>query len=113
MIEAGARGDSYAELAPSDWLPCVATLYPPEHVAGILEFVDTRKWSHGHLGDDHRLGEYVRHARITAIATVPNLVQHPDNVVSLIGTHHLNGLNPARVSCCFIGEYDPLLIDWS
>lgn len=112
VVAAGERGDSYAALLARDWLPCVATLYPPEHVRGILEFVDSRTWRHGHLGDDHRLGEYVRHARITALGTVPNLVQHPDVVPSLIGTRALAGRNPARVSCCFIGDHDPLAIDW-
>jgi hypothetical protein len=112
VVHAGNHGEAYAELEPAEWLPCVATLYPPEHVEGIVEFVDTRDWRQGHLGDDHRLGEYIRHTHITALATVPNLVQHPDEVASLIGTHALAGLNPARVSCCFIGDHDPLQIDW-
>jgi len=113
VTAAGGRGDPYAELHTGDWLPCVATVYPPAHVAGILEFVDRRDWPHNNLGDDHRLGEYIRAAGITALATVPNLVQHPDEVRSLIGTHALAGLNPARVSCCYIGNHDPLQIDWS
>lgn len=112
VIVAGAHGDLYAELDPSEWLPCVATVYPADHARGILDYVDARTWSHGHLGDDHRLGEYIRHRHTTALATVPNLVQHPDNVPSIMGTHPLGGLNPARVSCCFIGDYDPLDLDW-
>jgi hypothetical protein len=113
VIAAGERGCSYAELPPTDWLPCVGTVYPPAHVAGILAFVGARDWRHGHLGDDHRLGEYVRARGVMALATIPNLVQHPDEIRSLIGTHALAGLNPARVSCCWIGDYDPLEIDWS
>jgi hypothetical protein len=110
--QAGDRDDRYVELEPSEWLPCVAVVWPANLVEALLEFVDTRPWRHGHLGDDHRLGEFIRHRRITALATVPNLVQHPDTVKSLIGTVALGGLNPARVSCCFIGNYDPRELDW-
>lgn len=112
IVHAGNHGQPYAELDAAEWLPCVATLYPADHVRAILEFVGERDWRHGHLGDDHRLGEYIRHAHTTPLATVPNLVQHHDNVTSLIGTASLRGLNPARVSCCWIGDYDPLKIDW-
>jgi hypothetical protein len=110
--QAGWRDDRYVELDPADWLPCVATIYPHRAVSGILEFVDARRWRHGHLGDDHRLGEYVRHTGDLALATVPNLVQHPDTVKSLIGTHAMAGMNPARVACCWIGDHDPLALDW-
>jgi hypothetical protein len=110
---AGARDERYAELDPSEWLPCVATLWPTAMIGPLLEFVDERMWRQGHLGDDHRLGEFVRHSHITALATVPNLVQHEDRVPSLIGTHALAGLNPARVSCCYIGDHDPRELDWN
>lgn len=109
---AGDAGRTFAELDPADWLPCVATIYPAVVAADILAFVDSRAWQRTHRGDDHRLGEYVRARRLRALATVPSLVQHPDNVPSIIGTVALAGANPARVACCYIGNHDPLLISW-
>jgi hypothetical protein len=112
VCDAGNRERPFAELPNRDWLPCVATIYPVAVAVDIVEFVDSREWLHGHRGDDHRLGEYLRSRRVQAVGTVPCLVQHPDVERSLIGTAALAGRNPARVACCWIGDHDPLQIDW-
>jgi hypothetical protein len=112
LCHAGDRGETFAEIPNRDWLPCVATIYPAAIARDILEYVDARTWSFGQRGDDHRLGEYMRSRRVQAVATVPCLIQHPDVEPSLIGTAALRGRNPARVACCWIGDHDPLMIDW-
>jgi hypothetical protein len=112
VVAAGERGDSWAEWVPSEWFPCVCSCWPRHIVAELLAYVDGKEWRHSHLGDDHRTGSFLRDSHRGALCSVPSLAQHADTVASLIGAPALGGLNPARVSCCYIGNYDPRTLEW-
>jgi hypothetical protein len=109
---AAHRCEHWAELDARDWCPAVALCLPRANVAELLEWADARIFKAARTSDDAVLGDFVRDQGHTVLATVPSLVQHPDDVPSLIGTAHSAGRNPARVAACFVGGYDARLIDW-
>ena len=117
VLRAGERGESWAELDPNTWCPVVATCWPVFEIGPMLRFDDAKHYAAGTViqrGDDYRVGAFIKETRRTVLATVPSLVEHPDTVGSLIGTHALAGGNPGRVACCYLPEgCDPYEIDWS
>lgn len=76
--EAKWAGERWADFQPSDFVGTVGLVWPVDLIPPFLEFCDGRfKKFHG--GDDGKVAEFVKHARITACATVPSLLQHPDD----------------------------------
>lgn len=102
----------WCELDPRDWCPAVALALPAANVADLLAWADAQEIPPGRTSDDAILGDWVRDRGHTVLATVPCLVQHPDDTPSLVGTAHSAGRNPARTAACFIGDYDARLIAW-
>lgn len=102
---------SWVQVATRDFVPTVATAYPREMALELADWVDEHK--PGCRGDDAPVGDFFRVRRHLhqAWATVPSLVQHPDDQPSLIGRRHLSGRNPARCAKLLVSG-DPRLIDW-
>jgi len=94
------------------WFPAVAVAWPVRLIAPLLEYVDQQPWAQTHRADDEIIGRFLRHHGETPYATVPSLVDHPDDVPSLIGTRHRGGLNPARVVACWVGDCPADEINW-
>lgn len=113
---AARRGSPWAELTHMTWCPAVALAWPVALIAECLAFVDAQDWplSFTTRGcDDEIIGRFLGHAGVTAIATVPSLVDHPDDVPSLIGKLARGGRDRRRVAACWIGDCDPGSIDWA
>lgn len=112
---AAAARHSWAEvkLAGNNvFCPVVATAIPTRLIPGLLDYAETKATLREILSDDAIVGRYLEHAGEQAWATVPSLVDHPDDQVSLIGKPHMFGRNSARVAAVPIGDRDPLTIEW-
>jgi hypothetical protein len=108
---------SYVYLGTNEFLPMVAVLWPVHVARSFIEWTEEnpRRLPGGPeaRSDDAIGGRWVRFARQRVRVTVPSLVQHPDDVPSTIGKKAQAGVNKARVAALYIGNGDPLEIDWS
>lgn len=113
--EAHAAGEHWAPVSlnvSNVFCPVIATSIPTRMITPLLAFSDSPAMRRQTGSDDHIVGAYLRHAGEQAWATVPSLVDHPDDQPSLIGKPHMFGRNTARAAAVFIGDRDPLAIDW-
>jgi hypothetical protein len=122
VLQACKNDQPWASLGPSYWLPVVSTIWPVELAQRALAFADENEWNG--CADDELLGRFMSDQNLTAYATVPSLVEHPDDVPSLMGrrdrmnnvAREHNGYY-GRVAACWIGNCsecgDPSLIDWA
>lgn len=105
-----ADGLWFARLAPRDWVPAVGTCMTTEHAAAIIEWTDehepkiaARRGIKALRSDDFLLGEWHRACKPRIMVTVPSIVEHPDDVPSLIGNGKgSHGKNRARTALFFI-----------
>lgn len=104
LRQADARGARYVDHRWLDWTPTVATAWPAEQAARMIEWADHRGVAPDHIGDDNLVGRFVRETRAAVRATVPSIVQHPDIEPSLIGRRHRGGRNPLRVAAVWTGH---------
>lgn len=103
-------------LAFRDFLPVVAVVWPVELAASFIEWTRMAKlpgMPRPPKSDDAVAGAWKRHMRQDVYVTVPSLVEHPDDVPSTVGRRAANGEDKGRVAAMYIGERDPLEIDWS
>lgn len=118
MVAAGA-GRSWAELDVHrlrTWVPVVAISWPVSLVEPVLGWIDRQRWPATFVADDEVVGRAANGLRLPTFATVPSLVEHPDDVESAVGRRTpRHGLDHQRVAACFIDdeECDPLSIDWA
>jgi hypothetical protein len=113
--KAQATGHTYCRVHPNDFVPVVATMWPAEKAANLLEWAAANPMKLGHIdprSDDAVAGRWMKHNRETVICTVPSLVQHPDDVPSTIGRKHRAGADLNRVAAVWVGDDDPLALDW-
>lgn len=117
VLEACRRDEAWALLDNFRFCPAVALCWPAGMIGELLEFVDGKKWPETFRADDEIIGRYLHESRQWAYATVPSLVEHPDQVDSLMSVHRAKqGLDPNRLAACWIGdcsECDAAQIDWS
>ncbi len=106
------KGQRWVQISRRDYVPTVATCYPQAMATELAAWVDER-YPHSR-GDDAPVGNFFRAAygRLEAWATVPSLVQHPDDTPSMVGRRALAGKNPGRVAKWFIGDADAREIAW-
>lgn len=115
LLRACEAGSRWAALNSARWCPAVAVVWPTGLIGEFLAFTDKRRWGDRLTADDEIIGRWCRVAGRQPLATVPSLVQHPDDIPSLNGRRQANGRDPTRVAACFIDvdELDPMTIDWS
>lgn len=115
LFAACGRGDRYAMIPTKPWVPAVALLWPRALIAPVLEFVDEQTWPAAFCADDEIIGRAMTALYKPLVATVPSLVEHPDEVPSLLGPRrNYAGKNLSRIAACFIDDdLDPLDFDWS
>lgn len=115
-IRAGADGARYVEIVPRGFLPVVAVLWPKAKALDFLAWSHTTKQLTRRNGrqieqrsDDAMGWLWMRNRRQRCVATIPSLVQHPDDVPSTI-TRGRGG----RTALFWHGDdWDPLSVDWS
>ena len=115
-LEAGKAGRRFAEIHQGDFLPVVAVMWP---VGLALEFQrwgsspDRLRQRNGRTfeerSDDAMGGRWMRQTRQRVVATIPSLIEHPDDVISTIARNNAN-----RTALFWHGpEWDAAGVEWS
>jgi len=112
VVRAADACRNWTRLPGQLWLPLVATVLPITIVAQVLAWADQDEVARRARMDDGMMGRFLRQRKLHAWATVPSLVQHPDQVESLIRRRAAKGRDRHRVAACYIGEWSPLDIHW-
>ncbi len=109
----GAAGEHYCDIHHGDFLPVVAVLWPVEKAVEFHEW-GTRGISHRsgrpfiERSDDAMGGRWMRSTRQRIVATIPSIIEHPDDVSSTIAKRPAN-----RTALFWHGtDWDALSIDW-
>jgi hypothetical protein len=104
------RGASWARLVHRQWVPVLATVWPPGLPQRALPWVDLQGWPRMFRADDEVVGRIADGLCLDVLATVPSIVQHDDMVESLCRQADY-GRNPARVAALFYEDVSN--IDWT
>ncbi len=113
LRDASDRGSQWAELDTQRFCPVVCTAWPVELIHPFLAYVDAQHWPEQFTADDEMVGRFCQHHEHVPLATVPSLVDHPDDVPSLLGNKAMYGQDSGRTVSCWIGDCDPASIDWT
>lgn len=112
-LRAGARGEHYIDIHHGDFLPVVAVLWPVEKAVEFHEW-GLRGISHRsgrpflERSDDAMGGRWMRSTRQKIVATIPSIIEHPDDVVSTISKRPAN-----RTALFWHGQdWDALSVQW-
>jgi hypothetical protein len=116
--EAMIRGDRYFRHRPAKFCSVVAVLWPVEAARRFLSWAQSGVKLPGYpdrvASDDACLGDWIRRKKETVWVALPSLVEHPDTVESVKGRQNaLWGKDRGRCALNFIGERNPLELDWS
>lgn len=110
-----AATERYVDLAPNDFMPVVAVLWPVAVAKEFLGWTEANqlRMPRGGRSDDAIAGRWLRFTHQRVRVAVPSLVQHPDDFPSTITKRARGGLDKGRVAVNWIGDGDPLALDWS
>lgn len=99
VLWAATRGESFVKLDPRDhFVPTVAIAWPAELARAVAEHTDKRRWGRrAQRADDAIVKEACVALGIEPWATVPSLVEHPDDVFSIMGGKGGSGRRAVRV----------------
>jgi hypothetical protein len=100
IISALKAREPYADISGASTTPVVALAWPAEHIAPFLRYCGLSMWSE-QRGDDTVVAYFVKKNRLTVLATVPSLVEHPDVEPSLIREQNFNGKSSIRKAAYF------------
>jgi hypothetical protein len=111
---AARRGERFVPVFATDWVPVVAVLWPVDLAQAVLDWAGENRLpgDPNPRSDDAVVGRWARKTKQEVVATVPSLVQHPDDQPSTIGKKARQGRSAWRVAHMWIGDQDPLRIDW-
>lgn len=112
---AARQGQCFVEVIHRGFMPVVAVIWPRDKAEGFLEWSSTHqslRRGNGqrieHRSDDAMAHLWLRTKREKAFATIPSLVQHPDDVPSTISRS-----GGGRTAMFWHGHnWDPLSIEW-
>lgn len=113
LARAHAAGETWVELNSHRWVPAVAVVWPIRLVCPVVCWVEEQDFPRGLRADDEILGRALRDLDEPVLACVPSIVQHEDAVPSLMGMRARAGGDPARVAAFWVGDADPLDLDWT
>jgi hypothetical protein len=115
--ENSRRGSHWSPVNFRDIHHVIALVWPVGWARTFMEWTDNAKIpGHGNKmprSDDAIVGCWARKQKIEVWTTIPSLVEHPDDVPSTIGRRHMHGKERGRTAIDWIGDNDPLAIDWS
>lgn len=107
----------YVTLHRQDLCHVVALLWPVEKTRSFIKWVDespARLRGAAFQSDDATVSRWMQLTNERIRATVPSIVQHPDDVPSIVNAHRPRaGADAGRVAGFWIGDDDPLELDWS
>lgn len=83
--KARVAGRRFARMHPRDYVPVVGTSFPRAAIRDLTRWVESHSGRRYSRSDDHWLGLWHRESGQRILSTVPSLVEHPDDVTSLIG----------------------------
>jgi len=118
-MKAARNGNRYSTIWFQDFLPVVAVLWPRAKVEEFLEWSKDAKLPGlpNPRSDDAVVGSWMKFTRQTVLATVPSIVEHPDDTLSVKwseGSNVPSGTeNKRRRAFNYIGDSDPLELDWT
>jgi hypothetical protein len=101
VLRASLAGETWVQLGLGGWVPVVALAWPVEKALQFLNYLERGLLGRPSRADDDVVTRYCKKARVNVWATVPSLVEHPDDVPSLIGRRAAAGKNRARVAALF------------
>jgi hypothetical protein len=115
-LRAGKRGERFVTVHPGDFLPVVAVMWPVAKAAEFLSWgsdPNRLRQRNGKVfeerSDDAMGGRWMRQTRQRVVATIPSLIEHPDDVISTIARS-----NSGRTALFWHGvEWDALSIEWA
>ncbi len=121
QIAAANHGKSrYADCHPADLVHVVGVLWPVERARSFLRWVDENpKRFKNHkpsISDDENLSRWRQLTGERIKVTIPSIVQHPDDVPAVATddpTRARYGKDVGRIAAYWIGDEDPLALDWS
>lgn len=94
--------EPYANISGATTTPVVALSWPVEHIEPFLRYCALPMWAK-QRGDDRVVGYFTKKNRLTVMATVPSLVEHPDVEPSLVRQQNFNGKSRMRKAAYFTG----------
>jgi hypothetical protein len=103
------EGSPWAELNVQRFLPVVASCWPRELAECLIEFVDAQDWPAEFVADDEIAGRFARTCGVRCFTSCPSLVEHGDEVSVMLRAQRCD---EGRRAAFFIGDGDPLAIDW-
>lgn len=97
-----------------DFMPVVAVIWPKPKAEHMLEWSKDAKLPGmpNPRSDDAVCGAWQRFNKQRVWCAMPSLVQHPDDVDSHVRREPGRGRDTGRVALNYIGDRDPLEIDW-
>ena len=108
----------YSNIWFQDFCPVVANIWPRAKVEEFLEWSKDAKLPGlpNPRSDDAVVGSWMKFTKQKVLATVPSLVQHPDDTLSV--KWHTSNVpsgtgNKQRMAWNYIGDGDPLELDWT
>lgn len=113
-LRAAKAGKCYAQLFFRDFVPVVGMLWPRHKAEEFLEWSkDAKLPGDPHpRSDDAVVGRWMLMTKQRVLATVPSLVQHPDEESIVHPSRAKAGADTGRVALLYC-EGDPLTYDWS
>lgn len=105
MHDAAIRAEPFFEMQLHKWTHTVALGWPRDHARRFLDWVDgqPRKFRADRITDDPVVGAWCSATEERVLATVPSLIDHPDDTLTIVGSHRGNGSGTRRPAC-WIGD---------
>lgn len=106
------QGVRLIKITPSNWVPAMALGWTPKLATLALEWDQLQtQLRPSYTSDDGRLFYFTRWAATEVWATVPCLVDHPDDVPTVGSTKKRNGHKPSRRTLAVL-QGDAALLAW-
>jgi hypothetical protein len=108
----------YVNVHPQDLVHVVALLWPVYKAEEFVEWInDNPRRIRGNMistSDDAHVTRWMRLTGQPFRCTVPSLVEHPDDVPSIVNQEKVKaGRDSGRTAAFWIGDADPLELDWT
>jgi hypothetical protein len=116
VMKACERGAPWADLEYAHWLPAIAVAWPAGVARDLVAWVDEQNYPPRFVADDEIAGRFLRARGITAVATVPSLVDHDDVAQSIMSRRRRHGMDPGRRAFLYIDrdcDCGATSIDWT